>query len=84
MGVKFMEEMQANVFSDVLFIVLLYKNDNFGIRAPYDIEILGKKMWEWVALAGSGAKIKTTEMAVFELLKTAKHPNFKEIQGYVK
>ena len=35
-------------------------------------------------MKNSGAKIKTTEMAIFELLKTAKHPNFKEIQGYVK
>ncbi len=31
-----------------------------------------------------GAKIKTTEMVLFELLKTAKHPNFKEIQALVK
>ena len=32
----------------------------------------------------SGAKIKTTEMALFELLRTAKHPNFKEIQALIK
>ncbi|MBE7082137.1 MAG: hypothetical protein E7378_00435 [Clostridiales bacterium] len=51
---------QLNPLSDVLFIVLLYKNEEFKARAPYDIEILGKKMWEWVALAGDGAKIKTT------------------------
>lgn len=31
-----------------------------------------------------GAKIKTTEIALFELLKTAKHPNFKEIQSLIK
>ena len=35
-------------------------------------------------MKNSGAKIKTTEMAVFELLKTARHPDFKEIQGYIK
>ena len=49
-----------NPLEDVLFVVLLYKNDNFNVRAPYDIEIMGKKMWEWVALSGAGAKIKTT------------------------
>jgi nicotinamidase-related amidase len=31
-----------------------------------------------------GCFIKTTEMVLFELLKTAKHPNFKEIQALVK
>jgi nicotinamidase-related amidase len=31
-----------------------------------------------------GCFIKTTEMALFELLKTAKHPNFKEIQALIK
>ena len=32
----------------------------------------------------NGAKIKTAEMVIFELLKTAKHPNFKEIQLLIK
>lgn len=32
----------------------------------------------------NGAKIKTTEMILFELLKSAKHPNFKEIQALIK
>jgi len=31
-----------------------------------------------------GAHIKTTEMILFEWLKTAKHPNFKEIQALIK
>ena len=31
-----------------------------------------------------GADIKTTEMVLFELLKTAKHPRFKEIQSLIK
>ena len=31
-----------------------------------------------------GANIKTTEMILFELLKGAKHPNFKEIQALIK
>lgn len=53
-------DLNENPLKDVLVIVLLYKNENFGVRAPYDIDIMGKKMWEWVALAGNGAKIKTT------------------------
>ena len=32
----------------------------------------------------SGVKIKTTEMLLFELLKSAKHPKFKEIQNLIK
>ncbi len=31
-----------------------------------------------------GAKISCTEIALFELLKTSKHPNFKEIQMLIK
>ena len=31
-----------------------------------------------------GAHILTTEIALFELLKTSKHPKFKEIQGLIK
>ena len=31
-----------------------------------------------------GAKIMTTEIVIFELLKTSKHPNFKEIQAFIK
>lgn len=32
----------------------------------------------------NGAQIKPTEMILFELLKGAKHPNFKEIQALIK
>lgn len=32
----------------------------------------------------NGAHIMTTEIALFEWLKGAKHPNFKEIQGLIK
>ena len=35
-------------------------------------------------MQNQGAKIKTTEMVLFELLKTASHPNFKEIQSLIK
>lgn len=32
----------------------------------------------------NGANIKTTEMVLFELLKSAKHPSFKAIQSLIK
>ena len=35
-------------------------------------------------MLNNGAQIKTTEMVLFELLKTAKHPKFKEIQTLIK
>lgn len=35
-------------------------------------------------LAAEGAHLSSTEMALFELLKTAKHPHFKEIAKLVK
>ena len=31
-----------------------------------------------------GVNVKTTEMILFELLKSAKHPNFKEVQTLIK
>ena len=49
-----------NPLNNVLFVVLLNRNENFGVRAPYDLNVMGKKMWEWVALAGDGAVVKTT------------------------
>jgi len=35
-------------------------------------------------LAAEGAHVSSTEMALFELLRTAKHPHFKEIAKLVK
>ncbi len=35
-------------------------------------------------IRANGAQIKPTEMVLFELLKSAKHPNFKEIQALIK
>ena len=52
--------------------------DACGSRVKYEydlaLNILGK----------SGAQIKSTEMILFELLKSAKHPNFKELQSLIK
>jgi nicotinamidase-related amidase len=35
-------------------------------------------------IAAEGARISTTELALFEILKTAEHPNFKQIAKLVK
>jgi nicotinamidase-related amidase len=35
-------------------------------------------------LAGNGAELVTTEMVAFEWLRTAEHPVFKEVLGFVK
>lgn len=48
------------IADDVLVIILLNKNTNFkGTFKPYEIEIFGKKMWEWVALCADECIIKT-------------------------
>ena len=45
--------------TDVTVILFLFKNPNFiGISKPYDIDLCGKKIWEWVKLACSGYEIK--------------------------
>lgn len=36
------------------------------------------------AMAANGAKISCVEIALFEWLKGAKHPNFKEVQALIK
>ena len=35
-------------------------------------------------LAGAGAELVTTEMVLFEWLRTAEHPDFKELQALIK
>ena len=35
-------------------------------------------------LAGAGAELVTTEMVLFEWLRTAEHPQFKEVQAFIK
>ena len=35
-------------------------------------------------LIHAGVQIVTTEMVIFELLESSKHPNFKEIQSLIK
>jgi nicotinamidase-related amidase len=35
-------------------------------------------------LAGAGAELLTTEMVIFEWLRTVEHPQFKTVQALVK
>lgn len=46
--------------NDVLVVVLLYKSSNFkGVIKPYELEICGKKMCDWVTSATSVFETKT-------------------------
>ncbi len=55
------QEEDSWIKNDVLVIILLNKNFDFvATRTPYDIDICGKKMWEWVALSCLDCEIKTT------------------------
>lgn len=59
---------------DVLVVILLEKNLNFkNFLKPYEINICGRKMWEWVRLATSPCKQKTTtctsESDILSLIK---------------
>ena len=73
--------------------ICIYQTAEFLLSKGYEVTIAAdacgsrsKKEYDFGLknLASLGAKIKTVEMIVFELLKTAKHPNFKEIQALIK
>lgn len=53
-------------------------SDASGSRAEYEHQ------YGLENIKHNGGCVKTTEMVVFELLKTAKHPKFKEIQNLIK
>lgn len=62
------------VESDTLVIILQVKNVNFkGTIRPFELDVLGKKMWEWVALCADGCLVKTTtcteESDILSLIK---------------
>lgn len=73
--------------------ICVYQTTEFLISNGYDVTIIADACGSRSAeehnfglknLEALGAKIKTTEMVIFELLKSAKHPNFKEIQTLIK
>lgn len=69
-----LSEKRSWIDDDVLVIIVLYKNFNFASSfTPYDMDICGKKMWEWVALAVGDCEVKTTvatkESDILSLIK---------------
>lgn len=71
---KVMENKYEWIVEDVLVIILMTKNANFkGTLKPYELELYGKKMWEWVALCADDCVIKTTtcteESDILSLIK---------------
>ena len=55
-----LQKQKSWIEEDVLVIILLNKNLELPQKAPYDIELCGKKMWEWVSLSVGECEIKTT------------------------
>ena len=49
-----------------------------------DLFIIEDKESALRRLMHAGAQVVTVEMALFELLKSSKHPNFKEVQALIK
>lgn len=79
---KQQEQKTEEKSSDILLIVLLAKDFDFaGTRTPYDIDICGKKMWEWVAMVGDGCELRTTvcteESNILTLIKPYLDDKFK-------
>ena len=63
------------------------------LKNGFDVTVVGdacgsRKAFEYLSafenIKANGAKIKSTEMILFEILKGAKHPNFKEVQALIK
>ncbi len=61
-------------YGDFSVIILLAKNPAFkGVLKPYELNIYGKKMWQWVAMACDGYNVKTVacspESNILSLIK---------------
>jgi len=73
--------------------VCIYQTAVDLLRKGYEVNViadaissrtLGNKNTAISRMAAEGVKISCTEMALFELLKTAEHPQFKQIAKLVK
>jgi len=73
--------------------ICVYQTAEFLVNNGYEVTIIcdacgsrSNREYDYGLknLEAIGAKIKTTEMIIFELLKSAKHPHFKEIQSLIK
>jgi nicotinamidase-related amidase len=73
--------------------VCIYQTAADLLRKGYEVNVIAdavssrtqeNKNFALSRLAAEGAKISCTEMALFELLKTAEHPKFKQIAKLIK
>lgn len=54
------KSLDTSNYGDFTVIILLVKNPAFkGFLKPYDLNIYGKKMWQWVEMAVQGYQTKT-------------------------
>ncbi|MEG1751850.1 MAG: hypothetical protein RR140_00435 [Clostridia bacterium] len=76
------EEIIKKHDDQILFIILLCKDSQFENNLkPFNIQILGKKMWEWILPVAGNYEVKTTSyssesnilQAIKPLLTSAKH-----------
>ncbi len=73
--------------------VCIYQTAMDLIKLDYEVEVVSdaissrtpeNKQAAITKMTAAGAKLTTTEMALFELLKTAEHPQFKQIAKLIK
>jgi nicotinamidase-related amidase len=73
--------------------VCIYQTTVDLLRRGYNVDIIAdaissrmleNKQLAIQRMAGEGAHISSTEMALFELLKTAEHPKFRQIAKLIK
>jgi nicotinamidase-related amidase len=73
--------------------VCIYQTAMDLIRLDYEVEVIcdavssrtaENKQAAMTKMTAAGARLTTTEMALFELLKTADHPQFKQIAKLIK
>ncbi len=73
--------------------ICVSQTTNALIQEGFDVSVIrdacgSRSELEYVAgldrMKENGAHILTTEIALFEWLKSAKHPNFKEVQALIK
>lgn len=95
---RFIGKLKSLKRSDVLLCgiethVCVYQTAMHLLDGDYDVHLIadavssrtaGNKQIGIQRMAAEGANIASTEMVLFELMKTAKHPQFKQIAKLVK
>jgi nicotinamidase-related amidase len=91
-GLKKLERNQV-VLCGIETHVCIYQTAIDLLRQDYHVDVIAdavssrtleNKQFALNRLAAEGAKISCTEMALFELLKTAEHPKFRQIAKLIK